>query len=100
MAQTGLSVTISLRFLAYHKMSELNDGSRMAREANQDQRPAPKLMAAFKYNKLMAFSTIPNLYWHNSGLVLRISLEFLNSYSTVAAGLSKNSLNVQWLGWW
>jgi hypothetical protein len=30
--------------------------------------------------------------------VLAISLEFLNSYSNVAAGLSKNSLNVQWDG--
>jgi hypothetical protein len=34
MAQTRLIATIVLGFLAYHnKMSELNDGSRMAREA-------------------------------------------------------------------
>jgi hypothetical protein len=65
-------------------MSELKNGYRMAREA-------------FKYNNEWPSAT-PNLYRHNSGLVLSISLELLNSYSNVAAGLSKNCLNVQWYG--
>jgi hypothetical protein len=33
MAQTRLIETISLGFLAFHKMSELNNGSRIAGEA-------------------------------------------------------------------
>jgi hypothetical protein len=33
MAQTRVIATISLGFLAYHKMSDLNDGSRIVREA-------------------------------------------------------------------
>ena len=94
MAQTRLIATISLGFLAYHKMSELNDGSRMARERpNQDQRPTTQFMSALNTINSCP-STISNLYRHNSGLVLSISLEFLNSYSNVADGLSKNSLNV------
>jgi hypothetical protein len=37
MAQTGPIATISLGFLAYHMMSELNDGSRMAKGAQPRQ---------------------------------------------------------------
>jgi hypothetical protein len=55
----------------------------------QDQRPAAKIMAAFKHNQLMA-SYQPNLYQHNSRLVLNIWLDFLNSYSNVADGLDRS----------
>ncbi len=55
MAQTGLIATISLGFLAYHKMSELNDGSRMAREAQPRPETCYTIYVSFKYNKLMPF---------------------------------------------
>jgi hypothetical protein len=47
MAQTGLIVTISLGFLAYHKISELNYGSRMAREAQPRRETCYKTYGSF-----------------------------------------------------
>jgi hypothetical protein len=47
MAQTGLIATISLGFLAYHKMSELNDGSRMAKEAQPRPETCYKIYVSF-----------------------------------------------------
>jgi hypothetical protein len=61
MAQTGLIGTILLGFLAYHMMSQLNDGSRMVNGAQPRPEPATKYMAAFKYNILMAFHHIKSV---------------------------------------
>jgi hypothetical protein len=47
MAQTGLIATISLGFLAYHMMSKLNDGSRMAKGAQPRPEPCYKKYGSF-----------------------------------------------------
>jgi hypothetical protein len=53
--QPGLVATTSLGFLAFDKMSELEDGSIRAKETQPRPDRCYKVYGSFKYNTLKAF---------------------------------------------
>jgi hypothetical protein len=50
---------------------------------NQDTRPATKFICALQYNQLNFFEIRPALCQPKSGLVVTITLEFLDKYYTM-----------------